>query len=116
MPCFSTGNTIVGGKMVKFVLTRCLDYENLVPANAELAPAIRAKLACQSGSLFLTVNQTDYTPLTRPLAAVAIGTKILDAFIEEARVQLVVWTAAWHRRMEALGITVGGKPRYRPCH
>lgn len=109
MPCFSTGNTVVGGKMINFVLTRYLDYENPVPADVELAAAIRTKLACQPGSRSLTVNQTDYTPLTRPFAAVAIGAKILVASMEEARVQLALWTAAWRRRMEALGIAVRGK-------
>jgi hypothetical protein len=57
MPSFSTGNTIVEGKMINFVMTRCLDYENPVPADAELAAAIRAKLECQPGSRPLTVNQ-----------------------------------------------------------
>jgi hypothetical protein len=107
VPSFSTGNTIVEGKMIDFVLTRQLDYENPVHADAELAASIRAKLERQPGSRPLTVNQTDYTPLTRAPVAVAIETKVLGASLEEGRVQLAVWTAAWHRRMEALGI--GGR-------
>ncbi|KAH6628747.1 hypothetical protein F5144DRAFT_580029 [Chaetomium tenue] len=106
MPSLSTGKAIAEGKMVDFVMTRCLDYKDPVAADAELDVAIRAKLQRQPDSWPLTVNQTDYTPLTRSPVAVAIGTKALalDASMEEGRVQFAVWTAAWHRRMEALGI------------
>ena len=104
MPSLSIGKAIAEGKMIDFVMTRCLDYKDPVAADAELAVAIRAKLECQPDSWPLTANQTDYTPLTRSPVAVAIGTKVLGASMEEGCVQLAVRTAAWHRRMEALGI------------
>lgn len=51
-----------------------------------------------------------YTPLIRAPVAVSIETKVLGGSPEEGRLQLAIWTAAWHQRMEALGIGGKGRP------
>lgn len=64
VPPFSTGNTVVEGKMVDYVLTRSFAYDGPFPrtrqhgADVEVDSAIRAKLECQPGSRPYTVNQT----------------------------------------------------------
>jgi hypothetical protein len=55
----------------------------------------------------LCINQTEYHPLQRFPVAVSIETKVAGANLEEGRMQLAIWTAAWHKRMEQLGL--GGK-------
>jgi hypothetical protein len=49
-----------------------------------------------------TLNQSDYGPLRKFPAPVAIETKTAGGDIEEAKVQLGVWTAAWFKRMADL--------------
>lgn len=109
LPCLITGE-VAEGKMVDFVLAPNLGSES------ELDIAIRNKLVelakqMRSSGLIsarLCVNQTDYPPLMRSPAAVTMETKVAGASLEEGRLQLGVWIAAWHRRMEMLGVG-GGK-------
>ncbi|KAK3339773.1 hypothetical protein B0T25DRAFT_363282 [Lasiosphaeria hispida] len=49
-----------------------------------------------------TLNQTDYGPLQYFPAPVPIETKTTRGDLEEAKVQLGVWVAAWFRRMRLL--------------
>ncbi|KAK5656462.1 hypothetical protein OQA88_4845 [Cercophora sp. LCS_1] len=111
LPCFLpslvTGET-ARGKMVDFVLAPKLE--------TELESAIQAKLAAlaagkKSPTLHVGINQTDYTPLTHFPAAVSVETRVAGGNLEEGLMQLSIWTAAWHKRMEALG--VAGKNQAR---
>jgi hypothetical protein len=49
----------------------------------------------------LSINQTTYGPVRYDPIAVPIETKIATGHMEEARVQLALWVAAWHKRMSA---------------
>jgi len=49
-----------------------------------------------------TLSQTDYGPLRYFPAPVAIETKTSSGDLEEAKVQLGVWVAAWFRRVRLL--------------
>ncbi|KAM6514438.1 hypothetical protein FALCPG4_015575 [Fusarium falciforme] len=49
-----------------------------------------------------SVNQTVYGPVRYEPIAISIESKIAIGALEEARLQLGVWVAAWHRRMSAL--------------
>jgi hypothetical protein len=115
IPALTTGEA-VEGKMVDFVLSPILLANNLAPpgaaredTGAAIAAAIQNKLAAQpsAGSCDLGINQTDYSPLLRDPIAVTIETKIGGASSEEGRLQLGIWTAAWHARMSALGVGGG---------
>ncbi|KAB5581244.1 hypothetical protein GE09DRAFT_1213640 [Coniochaeta sp. 2T2.1] len=53
-----------------------------------------------------SINQTMYTPLYDRPIGVSIETKAEGAN-EEGRVQLAVWTAAWHERMRDLMVPAG---------
>lgn len=53
-----------------------------------------------------SINQTMYTPLCDRPIGVGIETKAEGAN-EEGRVQLAVWTAAWHERMRDLMVPAG---------
>lgn len=48
------------------------------------------------------VNQTTYGPVRNHPIALVIETKIAVGELEEARLQLGVWVAAWHRRIQLL--------------
>ena len=80
MPGLVTGET-TRGKMVDFVLAPKLE--------TELESAIQAKLAAlatgKSPTLHVSINQTDYTPLTRFPAAVSVETKVAGGNLEEGR-------------------------------
>lgn len=94
--------------MVDFVLAPKLE--------AELESAIQAKLAAlaagkKSSALHVSVNQTDYDPLARFPAAISVETKVAGGNLEEGRMQLGIWTAAWHKRMEALGVASKNQSR-----
>jgi len=116
IPALTTGEA-VEGKTVDFVLSPIVQANNLVPPGAAsedaglaVAAAIQNKLAAQPSAGFcdLGVNHTDYSPLLCDPIAVTIETKIGGASTEEGRLQLGIWTAAWHARMSALGVG-GGK-------
>jgi len=48
------------------------------------------------------INQTEYHPLQRFPIALSIETKVAGASPEEGKMQLAIWTAAWHKRMAQL--------------
>ncbi|KAF4974224.1 hypothetical protein FZEAL_8862 [Fusarium zealandicum] len=48
------------------------------------------------------VNQTTYGPVRNDPIALVIETKISVGELEEARLQLGIWIAAWHQRIHAL--------------
>lgn len=110
LPCLITGE-VAEGKMVDFVLAPNLGSESALDFAIQNKLVELAKQMKSSGlvSAHLCVNQTDYPPLMRSPAAVAMETKVAGASLEEGRLQLGIWTAAWHRRMETLGVG-GGKP------
>ena len=110
LPCLITGE-VAEGKMVDFVLAPNLGSESELDIAIQNKLVELAKQMRSSGlvSAHLCVNQTDYPPLMRSPAAVTMETKVAGASLEEGRLQLGVWTAAWHRRMEMLGVG-GGKP------
>lgn len=54
-----------------------------------------------------TVNQTAYYPLKSRPAPVFIETKTSAGNIEAAKVQLGVWTAAWHESIRSI-MRLGG--------
>jgi hypothetical protein len=111
LPCFLpyliTGE-VAEGKMVDFVLAPSLAANPTVDCAIQNKLVELAKQMKPSGP-HLCVNQTDYPPLIRSPTAVAIETKVAGASVEEGRLQLGIWTAAWHKRMEKLGVG-GGKP------
>ncbi|KAL2178466.1 uncharacterized protein P884DRAFT_258571 [Thermothelomyces heterothallicus CBS 202.75] len=104
LPCFLpyliTGE-VAEGKMVDFVLAPNFGSESELDIAIQNKLVELAKQMRSSGlvSAHLCVNQTDYPPLMRSPAAVTIETKVGGASLEEGRLQLGVWTAAWHRRM-----------------
>ncbi|KLU90595.1 hypothetical protein MAPG_10447, partial [Magnaporthiopsis poae ATCC 64411] len=49
-----------------------------------------------------TISQTVYRPLTRRPAGVVVATKSADNDLNRGRIQLAVWTTAWHERVRAL--------------
>lgn len=53
-----------------------------------------------------TINQSMYTPLLDWPIGISIETKA-DGANEVGRVQLAIWTAAWHKRMKDLMMTAG---------
>jgi hypothetical protein len=110
LPCFRpslvTGE-VSEGKMVDFVLAPRLSRElDAAIQNRLIELSIRAKSTALA-SAQLNVNQTDYTPLTRSPSAVSIETKVAGASLEEGRLQLGIWTAAWHKHMDMLGVGGG---------
>ena len=110
LPCFRpslvTGE-LLEGKMVDFVLAPRLSRElDIAIQNRLIELSIRAKSTALA-SAQLNVNQTDYTPLTRSPSAVSIETEVAGASFEEGRLQLGIWTAAWHKRMDMLGVGGG---------
>ncbi|KAK4041622.1 hypothetical protein C8A01DRAFT_14643, partial [Parachaetomium inaequale] len=110
LPCLITGE-VAEGKMLDFVLAPNLGSESELDIAiqnklVELAKQMKSTVIV---SAHLCVNQTDYPPLMRSPAAVTMETKVARASLEEGRLQLGIWTAAWYRRMEMLGVG-GGKP------
>jgi hypothetical protein len=55
----------------------------------------------------ITINQSEYTPLQNSPIAVSMETKAQRANVEEGSIQLGIWTAAWHKRMDMLGVASG---------
>ncbi|RYP63843.1 hypothetical protein DL769_006855 [Monosporascus sp. CRB-8-3] len=113
-------------KMVDFVLLLSLDPEeaspviqlsastggNSIPTTtsqpilhageaSRLHAAIVSKISSQPAGEN-ALNQTRYSPLTYSPIAISLETKSSAGSIEEAKVQLGVWTAAWHKRMKLL--------------
>ena len=94
------------GKMVDMAITLRLPYRpwdpTVPPADTQLMEAIRS--AAVSGELadgLESVNQTMYEPVRYTPIAVSIETKTSAGDDEAAKVQLGVWVAAWHHRLEA---------------
>ena len=105
-PSLVTGE-VSEGKMVDFVFAPRLNPEvDVAIQNRLIELSMRAKSTALA-SAQLNVNQTDYTPLTRSPSAVSIETKVAGASLEEGRLQLGIWTAAWHKRMDMLGVGGG---------
>ncbi|KAK5651656.1 hypothetical protein OQA88_11831 [Cercophora sp. LCS_1] len=105
LPCFlpalsAGGSGVVDSKLVDYTV-----MPNLGPGfDAIVRPPPNS-----SGMTIadLCINQTEYHPLQRFPVAVSIETKVAGANLEEGRMQLAIWTAAWHKRMEQFGL--GGK-------
>lgn len=106
-PFLATGE-MSEGKMVDFVLAPRLSPEVDAVIQSGLNEVYMRTKTPSLASAQLNVNQTDYVPLTRSPLAVSIETKVAGASLTEGRLQLGIWTAAWHRRMEILGVG-GGK-------
>ncbi|KAK0639525.1 hypothetical protein B0T16DRAFT_302146, partial [Cercophora newfieldiana] len=108
LPGLITGE-VAEGKMVDFVLAPNLASDLDSAIQNRLIELARTTKSTALLSTQLSINQTDFPPLTRSPAAVTIETKVAGASLEEGLLQMGIWTAAWHRRMEILGIG-GGKP------
>lgn len=110
LPCFRpslvTGE-VSEGKMVDFVLAPRLSPELDAAIQNKLVEFSMQSRSPALASAQLCLNQTDYTPLTRSPSAISIETKVAGASLEEGRLQLGIWTAAWHKRMEFLGVGGG---------
>ena len=73
------------------------------PTNSESPELIALENLLRSlPSATASLNQSDYGILRRFPAPVSIETKIPGGDVEEAKVQLGVWTAAWYKRMRDL--------------
>lgn len=57
---------------------------------------------------YRTINQTTYKALRYSPVAVSVETKVARGSLEEGRVQLGIWTAAWHKRVKMLRGGIGG--------
>jgi hypothetical protein len=55
----------------------------------------------------ITINQSEYTPLQHSPIAISMETKTQHANVEEGSIQLGIWTAAWHKRMDMLDVASG---------
>jgi hypothetical protein len=102
MPAFQWGN-VTNGKMVDFTICPRSGHDD------SLYAAIRSTVSASPlvDGREVGINQTDYKPLLDALIAISIETKVGGASLDEGRVQLAVWAAAWHHRMLSLGI---GRP------
>jgi hypothetical protein len=89
------GGPVVESKMVDFALVISPFKDE--PLYAKLR---RAAFAQPIGEQ--TVSQSTFGPLLFRPPAVSVETKISGGDSEKGKVQVAVWTASWHRRMEKL--------------
>ncbi|KAL1873434.1 hypothetical protein VTK73DRAFT_979 [Phialemonium thermophilum] len=83
-------------KMVDFAIL--LEADEGLPLQSAITTLLERRLSLGQKS----INQTDYGRLIELPAPIAIETKTAEGSVEEAKVQLGVWTAAWFRRMKML--------------
>lgn len=91
------------GKMIDMAITLRLPdrpSDTTPPADTRLVRAIRSAVNGPADGLE-SVNQTMYEPVRFAPIAVSIETKTSAGDDEAAKVQLGVWVAAWHHRLEA---------------
>jgi hypothetical protein len=113
-PTISGGGVLAQSKMVDYVLSLWLNDGQRPPlgdlvqsysssADERLARAIYAAVDSPANDLdpIPSVNQTCYEPVRFAPIAVSIETKQPMAR-DDGKVQLGVWTAAWHYRMQRL--------------
>lgn len=110
-------NEVVQDRMVNFVLSPNFTVDGGARAasgtsqisNTTIDAAIQNKLAMQpsADSCGLGINHTDDLAFLRAPIAVTIGTKVGGGSLNEGRVQLGKWIAAWHARMAILGVGGG---------
>ena len=79
-----------------------VDFALLFQPSAEAPPPAFEALLRSLPFEERTLCQTDYGPLQFFPAPVAIETKTSSGVLEEAKVQLGVWVAAWFKRMRLL--------------
>ena len=93
----STEAAMSQGKMVDLALLlwpKPISSSILAAAMDSLIPTLPLDECC--------LSQTDYGPLSTYPAPVAIETKMASGNMEEARIQLGIWTSAWFLRMHKL--------------
>ncbi|KLU85746.1 hypothetical protein MAPG_04766 [Magnaporthiopsis poae ATCC 64411] len=90
-------DAVAAGKMVDFVLA--LNVRGR-PTNEPLHNAV-LKLVGREPVMIQSINQTNYEPLVLNPIGVSIETKC-NTGSADGNVQLGVWTAAWHQRMQSL--------------
>ncbi|KAH8662647.1 hypothetical protein BGZ61DRAFT_368597 [Ilyonectria robusta] len=100
IPPTTGGGNLVTGKMVDFVLVLAPDDEHSSVADTKFANLIHRTVLAQPGGVQY-INQTQYPPLQFRPISVSIETKASGS-AEEGKLQLGVWSAAWHQRMRAL--------------
>ncbi|KAH6881082.1 hypothetical protein B0T10DRAFT_494766 [Thelonectria olida] len=100
IPPTGGGGNLVAGKMVDFVLVLAPDSEPSSVHDIEMVNLIRRAVLAQPGSTQY-INQTQYPPVQFRPISVSIETKASGS-AEEGKVQLGVWSAAWHQRMRTL--------------
>ncbi|KAK3339619.1 hypothetical protein B0T25DRAFT_360832 [Lasiosphaeria hispida] len=106
LPCFLPAlgsGEAVDGKLVDFTLMPNLSPELDASIQDMLSQLIQKKGSTTVADL--CINQTEYSPLLRYPVAVSIETKVAGASLEEGQLQLAIWTAAWHKRMEKFGFS-----------
>ena len=98
------GDDFAASKMVDFALWLAISRTD--PLAAAIRDAVNALPYNMRG-----VNQTIYGPVRYAPIATSIETKTVGT-AEEGRVQLGVWTAAWHKRFEAFLAARGGSVKW----
>ncbi|KAH7123388.1 hypothetical protein B0J13DRAFT_566540 [Dactylonectria estremocensis] len=96
LPPTNIPGSSVESKMIDFVLVLALDGVSS-DSDKRLDESIQKKIWSQPRDRQF-INQTPYPPLQFRTIAVSIETKAAGS-AEEGRLQLGVWTAAWHQRM-----------------
>ncbi|KAH6868975.1 hypothetical protein B0T10DRAFT_569138 [Thelonectria olida] len=89
------------GTMYDYTRAKMIDMGVRVCPPPPIAEGIRQMLIGQPEPT-RCVNQTTYGPVRNHPIALAIETKIAMGELEEARLQLGVWVAAWHQRIQML--------------
>lgn len=87
---------------------KMVDWGVRVCPPAGVAATIRSKLDALPEAQ-RCLNHTTYGPVRYDPIAIFIETKTAGGTTEEARLQLGIWVAAWHRRMAALMQTCPGR-------
>jgi hypothetical protein len=107
----AAGNLVSQGKMVDMAIKLRLPgrlSDTTPPADARLVKAIRSAVNEPADGLE-SVNRTMYEPVRFAPVAISIETKAPAGDDEAAKVQLGVWVAAWHHRLEAFRRSEGIK-------
>ncbi|KAJ2891596.1 hypothetical protein MKZ38_000187 [Zalerion maritima] len=98
------GGGYVESKMVDFALVLALENDlGLDEDDERLASLIQNAVWSQPADMQF-INQTQYPPLQFRPVAISIETKAAG-LAEDGRVQLGVWTAAWHRRISSWSLS-----------
>ncbi|OAR05738.1 hypothetical protein LLEC1_07846, partial [Akanthomyces lecanii] len=89
---------------------KMVDFALVLEPDEKLKSLIDAFLDGEAPATF-SINQTRYEPLRKRPAPIFIETKTGSGTVDDARVQMGIWVAAWHQRMRSIiSRGGGGKP------